>query len=85
MELTDKLKLEFAVNLGLPVDFAGKMLELQSTNTDRILKDLYIKRRQELDQLDEMGSTEKQEFYDSMKQQVQDAEISALLSATKAR
>ena len=33
ISLLDKLKLEAAVNLGLPVDFAGKVIEIGMSNT----------------------------------------------------
>ena len=46
--LIDKLKLEAAINFGLPVDFAGKVIGLESSNTDRIIKDLMTSREREL-------------------------------------
>ena len=44
ISLLDKLKLEAAVNLGLPVDFAGKVIEIGMSNTDRIMRDLKARR-----------------------------------------
>lgn len=46
--LSDRLKLESAINFGLPVDFAGKVVGIKSTNTDRIIKDLKLRRNGEL-------------------------------------
>lgn len=46
--LIDKLKLEAAINFGLPVDFAGKVIGLESSNTDRIMKDLVTSRETDL-------------------------------------
>ena len=43
--LFDRFKLESAVNFGLPVDFAGKVVGIQSTNTDRIIKDHKSRRK----------------------------------------
>ena len=40
VSLNDRLKLESAVNFGLPVDFAGRVVGIESSNTDRIIKDL---------------------------------------------
>jgi len=48
VSLEDRLKLESAVNFGLPVDFAGKVLAIDSSNTDRILKNLKTWRVTEL-------------------------------------
>jgi len=39
----DRLLLESAVNLGLPVDFAGRVVSIPCTNSDRILKDLKLR------------------------------------------
>ena len=38
--LAEKLRLEAAVNFGLPVNFAGKVIGIESSNTDRILHEL---------------------------------------------
>jgi len=45
--MNDRLKLESAVNFGLPVDFAGKVVGIESSNTDRIMKDLVSRRELE--------------------------------------
>lgn len=43
----DRLLLESAVNLGLPVDFAGRVVSIPCTNSDRILKDLKLRHHQQ--------------------------------------
>ena len=48
VSLNDRLKLESAVNFGLPVDFAGRVVGIESSNTDRIIKDLKTRRQNEL-------------------------------------
>ena len=40
MPFSDRLKLECAVNLGLPVSSAGKVLDIKQSNLNRVLKDL---------------------------------------------
>ena len=39
------------MNFGLPVDFAGKVVDIQSSNTDRIIKELKVRRENEHAQL----------------------------------
>ena len=50
--LNEKLKLEAAVGFGLPVDFAGKVVGIESSNTDRIIKDLKARRANEITALE---------------------------------
>ncbi len=43
----DRLLLESAVNFGLPVDFAGRVVRIACSNSDRIMKDYKLRRQQE--------------------------------------
>ena len=48
VSLNDRLRLESAVNFGLPVHFAGKVVGIESSNPDRIIKDFKVRREIEI-------------------------------------
>ena len=85
VSLNDRLKLECAVNFGLPVDFAGKVIGLESTNTDRIIKDLKSQRTIELASLKQQSIEKQQRYHESMKEASNEAELQALMAVISAK
>ena len=81
----DRLKLECAVEFGLPVDFAGKVLGIESSNTDRILKDLKLRRQSELAALAHQTPEEQQLYREMMHDAQEDAALTALMAVSRAR
>ena len=85
VSMNDRLKLECAVEFGLPVDFAGKVVGIESSNTDRIIKDLKQRRANELNALSDQSKEQRDKYLSKIKQEKNEAKLQALLSVATAR
>ena len=75
VSLNDRLKLESAVNFGLPVDFAGKVVGIESSNTDRIIKDLKARREVEIASLGRLTEEQRENYFETMEDAGNEAQL----------
>ena len=85
VSLNDRLKLESAVNFGLPVHFAGKVVGIESTNPDRIIKDFKARREMEIASLEQQTPEQRDIYMNSMQESINEAELQALMAVVKAK
>ena len=85
VSLNDRLKLESAVNFGLPVHFAGKVVGIESSNPDRIIKDFKVRREMEIASLEQQTPEQRDIYMDSMQESMNEAELQALMAVVKAK
>ena len=83
--MNDRLKLESAVNFGLPVDFAGKVVGIESSNTDRIMKDLVSRRELERAALTRKPIEQRFQYESEIGDAAVEAELQALMAVSHAR
>ena len=81
----DRLLLFSASNLGLPVDYAGKLLNIPCTNFDRVLKDFHAHQQKTKAWLVANSSLENVRQYDEkMAKLAKEVELDAVLRISTA-
>lgn len=85
IRLQDRLKLEIAVGFGLPIDFAGKIINMSSRNANRIMKERQARRELEHQTTRLLPQTEQLQIQETKRQAWDEAELDALLAVSEAR
>jgi len=67
------------------VNFAGKVLGIEQSNLDRVLKDLKAMREAERITMNERDASERTEYEENLRVATDEADLSALLAVSCAR
>ena len=81
----ERLKLQKTVGLGLPVDLAGKIINISSRNANRIMTHFTQSKPLEIEQLNYLSQEQKDKIILAKKDQMQKAELESILDVIKAR
>ncbi len=76
--------LEAAVNFGLPVDRAGKVIKMSSRNANRIMKEQIFYNKEQTRELMMLTESERQAMLETRKTEQESAELQSLLIVAEA-
>ena len=65
--------------------FAGKVVGIESTNPDRIIKDFKARREMEIASLEQQTPEQRDIYMNSMQESINEAELQALMAVVKAK
>lgn len=84
LPLIDRITLESVANFGLPIDFAGKVIGIQSSNTDRIVKDLRQRREREIEELASKSQVVRDAYLTKLNELQSEGNLKALMIVSNA-
>lgn len=80
-----RLQLEFAVSLGLPCDFVGKVIEMSSRNANRIMRELKERKEQKKNELMILSPLIRQHYLEQREEELKKAKLEVLMAIMKAQ
>lgn len=77
--------MEAAVDFGLPVDFAGKIIKMSRRNANRIMSEHWANQRAENDTIKFLSEDQRQRVFLEKSAMYKQAELDALMAVAQAR